>query len=100
MVSFQKVLNLNYPGELVEFVKKDWRKHQGENLEKFKLEMKGTGGLRGRGTSTGNEFVWEGFEERFDRILKSLEEKESSNKVSFFYFSFFLDFLCISSLTR
>ncbi|GAA5963545.1 hypothetical protein JCM3765_006276 [Sporobolomyces pararoseus] len=84
VVTFSKILanNLNYPKELIEFVKKDWKKFQNENLENLKLEMKGNRTLSSTSSRSGgegkNEFEWNGFEERFERVLKTLEDQESN----------------------
>ncbi|GAA6013475.1 hypothetical protein JCM11491_006094 [Sporobolomyces phaffii] len=76
VVTYQRVLNLAYPPQLVERVHKDFAKLQRAQVERFHDQTK-TGRPQLSGAKT---FEWDGWDERFDRILKELETGEQSTR--------------------
>ncbi|GAA5904234.1 signal recognition particle receptor subunit alpha [Sporobolomyces salmoneus] len=73
VVSYQRILNLSYPNELLEKAKKSFVKTQGLKVESLKEEMSS-----GRMSPPGAQgFAWNGWDDSFDKLLKELEGEES-----------------------
>ncbi|GAA5850929.1 hypothetical protein JCM3766R1_004003 [Sporobolomyces carnicolor] len=73
VVSYQRILNLSYPSELLDKARRSFVKSQSSRVESLKNEMT-NGTMRPAGAQG---FEWAGWPESFDKLLKELEGQET-----------------------